>query len=225
MRALIIFTVLLLNQTSFGQDTSTAPAATAAPQTSSTPEIQPVPSTSDIEEEAAAPKEPIRSGFLLNPNFTMASRKLDFDPTQEGGKFRTVQLDTKVGYVFDFGLFAGAQINYAVGNAQTNGSGGTDTDTNSYTAGPTIGYNCNLTGLFLTATYHMVGSTNITGAGKYTKATGYQIDLGYPMKINDNVKLGPQLSLKRIDLEEGSAGLADTEIKELTPYFGLWLYF
>jgi hypothetical protein len=46
-----------------------------------------------------------------------------------------------------------------------------------------------------------------------------------PVKVSENVQLGPQLSLKRIDLKDGTNALADTEIKELTPYFGLWLYF
>ncbi|MBY0385372.1 hypothetical protein K2X05_09455 [bacterium] len=220
MRALIIFTLLLLNQISMAQDQKAAtPTTTPAPTTT---EAAPVDPPASVEATEEAPKvEPLKTGVLLNTNFTMASRKVDLSDAPIG-KFRTTQLDTKVGYVFNFGLFAGAQLNYALGS--TAGSG-LDVDSTAYSVGPTIGYSCSTTGLFLTATYHLLGVTDFSGVGKYEKTNGYQIDLGYPMKINESLKLGPQLTLKRIDLKDGTGGLADTKIKELTPYFGLWLYF
>jgi hypothetical protein len=224
MRALIIFTVVLLNQLSYAQDSK---ATAATPATTAPAQAEPVatqPAAVETQEEEAEPaKEPMKTGFVINPNFTLASRKLEQE-SQPQGKMREARLDTKVGYVFDFGLFAGAQLNYATGSLS--GPASTqDADTTSYLAGPTLGYSCSLTGLFLSATYHVAGSTNITGSGKYEKATGYQIDLGYPMKVSDSVKFGPQLTYRNIDLEDGTGGLTNDEIKELTPYFGLWLYF
>ncbi len=226
MRALIIFTVLLLNQLSYAQDskaTAATPAATTAPTATPAEPVAAQPAAVETQEEAEPAKEPMKTGFVINPNFTLASRKLEQE-SQPQGKMREARLDTKVGYVFDFGLFAGAQLNYATGSFSAAAST-QDADTTSYLAGPTIGYSCSLTGLFLSATYHVAGSTNITGSGKYEKATGYQIDLGYPMKVSESVKFGPQLTYRNIDLEDGTGGLTNDEIKELTPYFGLWLYF
>ena len=51
------------------------------------------------------------------------------------------------------------------------------------------------------------------------------IDLAYPMTLSDSLKIGPQLSLKRLNLEDDTTGRPDDKLKELTPYFGLWLYF
>lgn len=231
MRALIIFTLLLLNQMSIAQDqktttstdassTQAAPAATATPTASPEPAAA-APQASVEAEEEAPQAEPLKTGLLFNTNFTMTSRKLDMNDAPIG-EYRATQLDTKVGYVFNFGLFAGAQLNYALGSTARTGP---DTDSTAYSVGPTIGYSCSMTGLFLSATYHLLGVTDFSGVGKYEKANGYQIDLGYPMKVSESLKLGPQLTLKRIDLEDGTNGLADTKVKELTPYFGLWLYF
>lgn len=234
MRAILVLMLMSLTliTESFAQAPA-QPAAVKAAETQLTQQPVAVPATAPVgdpvtelptaEDEPVAPREPIKKGFLINPNFTVASRKLEDGQGQPQGKVRTFQLDSKVGYVFDFGLYTGLQLNYGFGSS--NNGAAADTDTTSYYAGPSIGYSCNYTGLFLTATYIATGSYDLTGVGKYEKATGYQIDLGYPVKVSENVQVGPQLSLKRIDLKDGTNALADTEIKELTPYFGLWLYF
>jgi hypothetical protein len=224
---------LTLITESFAQ-TPAQPAAVKAAETQPTPQpvtttpavapvADPVTELPTADDEPVVPREPIKKGFLVNPNFTVASRKLDDDNGQPQGKVRTFQLDSKLGYVFDFGLYTGLQVNYGFGSSSIGTA--SDNDISTYYAGPSIGYSCNYTGLFLTATYIATGSYDTAGVGKYEKTTGYQIDLGYPMKVSENVQLGPQLSLKRIDLKDGTNALADTKIKELTPYFGLWLYF
>ena len=231
MRAILVLMLMSLTfiSESFAQ-TPSQPAEVKAAETQPTapaaaPVADPATELPTADDEPVAVREPIKKGFLINPNFTVASRKLDDNNGQPNGKVRTVQLDTKLGYVFDFGLFAGAQFNYGFGSMRDSVNLPTETDITSYYAGPTIGYSCNYTGLFLSATYHALGTYDMTGIGKYEKATGYQIDLGYPVKVSENVQLGPQLSLKRIDLKDGTNALADTKVKELTPYFGLWLYF
>ncbi len=234
MRAILVLTLMSLTLISktFAQ-TPAQPAAVKAAETPSTPQPAAAPTVAPVadpvtelptaDEEPVARREPIKKGFVVNPNFTVASRKLEDGQGQPQGKVRTFQLDSKLGYVFDFGLFTGVQLNYGFGS----GSTGTapDNDLTTYYAGPSIGYSWEYTGLFLSATYIATGSYDTTGVGKYEKATGYQIDIGYPVKVTENVQVGPQLSLKRIDLKDGKNALADTEIKELTPYFGLWLYF
>ncbi len=209
-------------QQTSAQPTAVKPAAQTTDQ-SVVPGADAVTALPTADDEPVAQRDPIKKGFLLNPGLTVASRKLEDNQGQPQGKVRTFQIDSKVGYVFESGLFTGVQLNYGFGSQKMGAAA--ETDITTYYAGPTIGYNWNYTGLFLTATYHVTGSYDMSGVGKYEKATGYQIDLGYPVKVSENVQLGPQLSLKRIDLKDGTNALADTEIKELTPYFGLWLYF
>lgn len=222
MRAILVLTLMSLFMVSGAHAQTPQPAAPAtAPATA--PVADPATPLPSADDEPVVPREPIKKGFLLNPNFTVAGRKLEDNNGNPQGKVRSVQIDSKVGYVFDFGLFTGAQFNYALGS--TNNGAASDTDTSFYSVGPTIGYSCNYTGLFLSATYHAVGNYDLSAAGKYDKVTGFQIDLGYPVKVSENVQLGPQLSLKRLDLKDGTNGLVNSEIKELTPYFGLWLYF
>lgn len=200
MRALILFTLLFSGPLTMAQE-----------------------NMGDVETEQVEPvAQPLQTGLFFNPNFTISSRKLDLQDAQVG-KARNAQFDSKIGYIFDFGLFAGVQGNFSVGSA----SFGTniDTDTTTYFMGPTVGYSCSWTGLFLSATYHIFGSSDWDTLGKYDKVEGLQIDIGYPMMLSEKVKVGPQISIKNLDLKEGSTGLADNKIKELTPYFGLWLYF
>ncbi len=230
MRAIIVLTLFSLTLITESLAQTAQPAADKTPSTTQptatgvTPTAEPATELPSADDEPAVVREPVKSGFVFNPNITLASRKLEDNNGQPNGKVRTLQMDSKVGYVFDFGLFAGAQFNYGVGSARPNGAA-TDVDTNYYTAGPSLGYSCKYTGLFLTATYHLVGSYDQGTGGKYEKTTGYQIDLGYPVKVSENVQLGPQLSLKRIDLKDNTNAAPDRDIKELTPYFGLWLYF
>ena len=185
MRTLIILTVLLLNQLTLAQDQT--------PVVDNQNDKQ-----SLVAQEPEVAATPRKTGFVFNPNITLTSRKLEFND-QQVGKSRAVQLDSKVGYVFDFGLFAGAQLNYTIGSQSAGGAA--DTDVSTHYAGPTIGYSSESTGLFITATYHLIGSSTLTSLGKYEKVHGLQIDLAYPMTISESLKLGPQLTMKRLNLE------------------------
>ncbi len=206
MRALIILTLLLLTQFTMAQD--------------QTPVVENQNLTETQEPEVTV--APRNTGFVFNPTVTLTSRKLEFND-QQVGKMRVVQFDSKVGYVFNFGLFAGAQLNYTTGSMSSGGAA--DTDVSTHYAGPTVGYSSESTGFFVSATYHLLGSSTMAGLGKYEKIQGLQVDIAYPMTVNENLKFGPQVSIKHLDLKEGTSGLADDKFKEVTPYFGLWLYF
>lgn len=161
-------------------------------------------------------------GVILNPNVTYFSRDLvDPNAGSPTAELNALILDIKSGYVFDFGLFAGLQGSYNIGE-------NAGTDLNSYQLGPSVGYyDVKHTGLFITATYHLLGMyEQETGATKteFDKITGLQIDLAYPMELTDSIKLGPQLSYKRLKHEDSDTRV-DRSTKELTPYFGLWFFF
>lgn len=157
---------------------------------------------------------------VINPNLTYFSRNLEQTTGSNlvNDKVNVLTIDTKAGYLFNYGLFVGGQVAFETGK-----SGGTDLT--NYFFGPTVGYSCDVTGLFLTATYHLLGKSDLDAAGEYSKVTGLQIDVGYPLVLTETMKFGPQLSWKNLDLKDGSNGLADNKLKQLTPYFGLWLYF
>ena len=111
MRAILVLTLMSLTliSESFAQ-TPAQPAAVKAAETQPTPTpvtapvADPVTELPTADEEPVAKREPIKKGFLVNPNFTVASRKLEDGQGQPQGKVRTFQLDSKLGYVFDFGL-------------------------------------------------------------------------------------------------------------------------
>ncbi|MBY0314801.1 MAG: hypothetical protein K2Q26_04745 [Bdellovibrionales bacterium] len=158
--------------------------------------------------------------WVVNPSLTYFSRKLEQTAgnNQIAGKLNVLTADVKGGYIFDYGLFVGVQAVYETGSGSGN-------DMTNYFVGPSVGYLSDDTGIFITATYHVVGTSDMDAAGKYGKAQGLQIDLGYPMMITEEIKFGPQLSYKAIKYTDGDAGLADNTTKQLTPYFGLWLFF
>ncbi len=157
---------------------------------------------------------------LINPNLTYFSRKLEQTAgnNQTAGKIDMLTIDAKAGYIFDFGLFVGGQVAYEMGK-----SGGNDVT--NYNVGPSVGYLSDDTGFFVSATYHLLGMSDLDAGGKYDKGQGLQIDLAYPMPITDSLKFGPQISYKSIKYTDNDAGAADVTTKQLTPYFGLWYFF
>lgn len=158
---------------------------------------------------------------VVNPNVTYFSRNLDqtTGANQVSNKLNVLTVDGKAGYIFDFGLFVGGQAVFEAGSIS--GS----SNIRNYFMGPSVGYSCDITGLFITATYHVLGASDLGSYGEYSKSSGLQIDLGYPMELTENIKFGPQISWKSIKNTNGTNGLADTTTKQFTPYFGMWFYF
>lgn len=219
MQALIILTLLLLNPFAYGQETTAAPAtpAATAEQPTTPPADSPEVDTTTAEESGTVMvSENFRSGILVSPSITMYKRKLD----QSGanlGDFNNTTVDLRAGYVFDFGLFAGIQAAYNFGKDAAN-------DITTYLMGPTVGYSCKWTGVFVTATYHLMGKSDMDTAGEYDEITGLQVDLGYPLMLTETIKIGPQLSWKRLKYSDGGV-LGDYKSKEVIPSLGLWFYF
>ncbi len=226
MRALLVFSVLLLSHVVFAQDTATAPA-TPAPAPAAPAATEPAAAT----EESAPVTIPsaFKSGIMVSPNFSLFKRELEQSvatqtpgtgPGSLSGDVSGTELGVKGGYVFEFGLFAGLNVMYNTGKD----SAINDT-IKTYAAGPSIGYHCNYTGLFLTATYHLFGKTDIGATGEYDEVTGLQFDVAYPIQLTDKINLGPQITWRRLDQKDGSNGLTDTKTKEFMPSISAWFYF
>jgi len=157
----------------------------------------------------------------------MFKRKVEQDgatatPGQIEGDASGLDLEVKGGYVFDFGLFAGLHVLYQTGK-QSSVLGSANVKT--FTAGPSVGYHEKNTNLLLTATYHLVGNTDLDSAGKYDSARGLQVDLLYPIQLTEKINIGPQITWRGIKETDGSTGLADTKTKEFVPSVTAWFYF
>lgn len=233
MRAVVLIMSLLLAGAAYAQNQAptaeqpknmlqpAAPSApstepTAAPAESSTTAESVAPT--DADEEKALPSENLamQPGVVTNLNLTYFSRNIS-DTLGTTGNFSTGVAELKAGYILDFGLFAGILGHYDMGRSSGN-------DIKTYFVGPTVGYTCSYTGLFASASYHVFGQLDAGNAGKYKKANGLQIDVAYPMKINDSLKFGPQLSYRSMKYSDGGA-LANLNTRELVPFMGLWYIF
>jgi len=237
MRALIIFTALLLNSFAYAQTKAdpkqkatqpapvAAPAATAEPAPPAEPAAQPTPTDAPAEppaeETGVTIASQFRPGAFVNPGLTYFKRDLE-NPTPAPGavgtaEVSTLQIDAKGGYIFDFGLIVGANLSYSTGKS------GTD-DINMFIGGPMVGYSDQYFGFFITATYHVFGTADWDTMGKYDKLSGLQVDLGYPMEISETIKLGPQISIRSIKHEDNTLA-GDYKSKDIIPSLGLWFYF
>jgi hypothetical protein len=226
MRLVVLFLSLLLASASFAQTQAQQPTEQPAAATNpadTTP--VPAPETSSDDSMMATEDEPVApavnlampEGVLTNFNLTYYSRKLEDPAGPLNDTFNSLQGEIKVGYLFDFGLFAGVQGHYGTGKASNN-------TIKTYYAGPTIGYSCNYTGLFVSATYHVIGNSDLDTLGEYDKVSGLQLDFAYPMMLTESLKFGPQLSWRDMKNSD-SATLGDVKTKELVPFMGLWFIF
>jgi hypothetical protein len=214
MRALLVSSVLLLAQLSYGQDQAAAPAAPATPAAAE-------------ETPAVTIPNAWKEGIFVSPSFSMFKRKVEQTGTTPGvnGDVTGMNLDVKGAYTFNFGLFAGAQVSY---NKGKDNSSGLD-DMSTYSVGPMVGYHCSYTGLMLAATYHVLGKSKIDfSAGPdvtYDKVTGLQVDLSYPIQLTEKINVGPQFTWRRLELKEGDNSAADQKTKEFVPSISAWFYF
>jgi hypothetical protein len=214
MRALLVSSVLLLAQLSYGQDQAAAPAAPATPAAAEETPTVTVPSA-------------WKDGIFVSPSFSIFKRKVEQTVTAPGvnnGDVSGFNLDVKGAYTFNFGLFAGAQLAYSKGKDTSSGID----DMSTYSVGPMVGYHCSYTGLMLAATYHVLGKSKIDTAGPdvtYDKVTGLQVDLSYPIQLTDKINVGPQFTWRRLQLKEGDNSAADQKTKEFLPSISAWFYF
>lgn len=123
------------------------------------------------------------AGFSLNPSY--GAFKSDSDNS-------AAQLEFRLGYTFDFGLF--------VGGFYTLGSEKFLEDASEYYIGPMIGYEYK--GIYGLLGYILAGEQDLKSGGiKYTSATGIQATLGYRMLVAEDVYLGPELTLRDVSFD------------------------
>jgi hypothetical protein len=97
------------------------------------------------------------------------------------------QLELRVGYTFDFGLFLGGF--YSLGSDKFVDAA------DQYAAGPTIGYQWK--GIYSLASYMLAGESDLASGGiKYGRNSGYQVTLGYRLLLIEDVYLGSELTYR-----------------------------
>jgi hypothetical protein len=149
------------------------------------------------------------AGFVLNP--ALGLYKVDNDNG-------VTQLELRVGYAFDFGLYLG-------GFYELNSQKFVE-DADEFYAGVHVGYECH--GIYGLLGYVIAGDQDLKSGGiKYTGATGYLATVGYRALLTEDVYLGPELTYRNVSFEDqetqGVAASIDRHDAVLIP--GIAVYF
>jgi hypothetical protein len=132
------------------------------------------------------------AGFALNPSYGVY--KTDRENSMS-------QLELRVGYKFDFGLYLGGFYNLTSQKYLA--------DSSDYYVGVQAGYECH--GLYGLAGYVINGDQDLTSGGvKYSGAHGMQFTFGYRLPLMEDVYLGPEITYRKVSFkDEEISGLAD----------------
>lgn len=160
--------------------------------------------------------------IALVPN--MAFANFQFSPSistfKSDDEATTTQLELRLGYAFDFGLF--------VGGFYSLGSDKFLEHTNQYYLGPMVGYQYK--GAYVLASYILTGEQDLSSGGvKYSGTTGYQGTIGYRMEIAKDVFLGPELTMRTVEFEnrevQGIAAPGNRKDTHILPSFAFLFKF
>ncbi len=123
-------------------------------------------------------------GFSLNPALGM------YKNDENNGMS---QLELRLGYTFDFGLYVGGFYSLA--------SQDWIEDSDDFYMGATVGYEYK--GIFVLASYILAGDQDLKAGGvKYTGANGTQATLGYRALIAENIYLAPEITFRNVKFED-----------------------
>ncbi|MBY0385373.1 hypothetical protein K2X05_09460 [bacterium] len=152
------------------------------------------------------------AGFALNPTYGIY--KTDSESMS--------QLELRVGYKFDFGLYLGGFYNVV---SQKYLKPETSSD---YFLGLQAGYEYH--GLYGLAGYVLDGDQDMDSGGtKYSGATGLQVTLGYRLPVMEDVYLGPEITYRKVSFKDkeisGIASSVSRHDETIIPAISLYFAF
>jgi hypothetical protein len=125
-----------------------------------------------------------QAAFVLNPALGM------YRADEDNG---VTQLELRIGYQFDFGLYLGGFYDLTSQKFVQ--------DASEFYGGVHIGYETSV-GIYALLGYVVAGDQDLDSGGiKYTGATGAQATLGYKMLLAEDVYLGPELTYRRVSFK------------------------
>lgn len=135
------------------------------------------------------------AGFALNPSYGVY--KTDRENNMS-------QLELRVGYKFDFGLYVGGFYNVVSQKYLT------PETSSDYFLGLQAGYEYH--GLYGLAGYVLDGDQDMDSGGtKYSGAHGLQLTFGYRLPLMEDVYLGPEITYRKVSFKDKEiSGLAST---------------
>lgn len=102
------------------------------------------------------------------------------------------QLELRLGYSFDFGLYLGGMYSLASDRFLDH--------TNHYYLGPQVGYEYG--GAYVLATYILTGEQDLASGGvKYSGTTGYQATVGYRIAVAEDIYLAPEFTYRTVEFD------------------------
>ncbi len=161
--------------------------------------------------------------LILIPQIVFAA-SFDLSPsvsTYKTGKNESFQqVELRMGYTFDFGLYLGGLYSLA--------SDKFIQKADAYYLAPTIGYN--FMGAYVLASYIIAGEQDLASGGvKYGKAGGTQFTLGYALPVAEDVYLSPELTMRSVSYDDeeiqGIAGPTTRKDSYVYPSIAFWFRF
>lgn len=156
------------------------------------------------------------AGFALNPTYGVY--QTDRNSTMS-------QVELRVGYKFDFGLYLGGFYNLV---SQSYFKSPVNSASEDYYLGVQVGYEYN--GIYGLAGYVVNGDQDMNSGGtKYSGAHGFQMTLGYRLPIVEDIYLGPELTYRKVSFKDievsGVASSANRHDAVLIPSIALYFAF
>ncbi len=133
--------------------------------------------------------------LLLLPQFSQAYFSLN--PSlgfyKAGNDDSVSQLELRIGYAFDFGLYLGGFYDLTSQKFVE--------DADEFYGGIHVGYEYG--GAYALVGYVLAGDQDLNSGGiKYTGARGLQVTAGYRLLITEDVYLGPELTYRKVSFED-----------------------
>lgn len=160
--------------------------------------------------------------IAIIPNIALANISLSpsISTYKAADRSSMLQVELRLGYEFDFGLFVGGFYSLASDKFVDHSY--------QYYMGPTVGYQ--YMGAYVLGSYLLVSEEDLASGGvKYSGISGFQTTIGYRLQITEDVFVGPEITVRRAKYKtrevQGIAGAGDREDNVILPSLAFYFKF